>query len=342
MAPDGKVELDEAEVTRLAMRITMTAFSRLHSKATSMSDVELMKEYIRMCPYLPSDSPVVKAALDGLVNVHNKSFNIPMAERISSADSSPSVQKSFITDDSKISGRELNLEMMSLESGTKKKGLIWKMLTLLGYLFRTMLLDLPLALCFAAYFAAAWTHRVHDLYLEPQISALVWDDARMYEEETYYMRHCDVTDQSTHNGADLFLPLNATAEDAYEHQLTHGLTVFRSALSDKTATELRNYIRSKNFKLRKEESIFVIANTNRYSFGLGTEEPSVTKAIMELASNERLKPALEKILGPNPALIEMTAITSTYGAKDQYWSCASRRSAGQLHWRAGLGNPSSD
>lgn len=319
MAPAGKVELDEAEVTRLAMRVTMSAFSQLHSKASSMSDVEIMKEYIRMCPYLAPDSPAVQAALDGLVNAKSKSFNLPISEPTSSADSSPTALKSSILVDSKIMGRELNLEMMNLESRTKKTNVMWKMLILFGYLVRTLILDFPLALCFAAYFAAAWTHRLHDLYLEPQIKALVWDDNRMYEEETYYKRQCDIRDQSTHNGADLFLPLNATAEDAYEHQLTHGLTVFRSALSDKTATDLRNYIRSKNFKLRKEESIFVIANKNRYSFGLGTEEPSVTKAIMELASNKRLKPALEKILGPNPALIEMTAITSTYGAKDQYW-----------------------
>jgi hypothetical protein len=41
--------------------------------------------------------------------------------------------------------------------------------------------------------------------------------------------------------------------------------------------------------------------------------------MMELANHERLRPALEKILGPNPSLIEMTAITSSYGAAAQYW-----------------------
>jgi ectoine hydroxylase-related dioxygenase (phytanoyl-CoA dioxygenase family) len=63
----------------------------------------------------------------------------------------------------------------------------------------------------------------------------------------------------------------------------------------------------------------VLSNEYRYSFGLGTEEPSVTKAMMEIASNERLKESMEKIIGPNAALIEMTTITSTYGAKDQKW-----------------------
>ncbi len=201
----------------------------------------------------------------------------------------------------------------------RKKGLVSKIFTLFGYVFRTVPLDLPLALVFAAYFACVWTHRVHDTYLEPQINAMVWDSERMYAEETYYQRVCDANDQSTFDGADLFLPMNATTDDAYHHQLIHGLTVFRSVLTDKTATDLRNYIRSKNFNLPEKDSIFVIENNHRYSFGLGTEEPSVSKAVMELASHERLTPALEKILGPNPALIEMTAITATYGASDHHW-----------------------
>jgi hypothetical protein len=36
-----------------------------------------------------------------------------------------------------------------------------------------------------------------------------------------------------------------------------------------------------------------------------------------LASNKLLVEALEKIIGPDPAVIEFTAITSAYGAKDQ-------------------------
>jgi ectoine hydroxylase-related dioxygenase (phytanoyl-CoA dioxygenase family) len=71
--------------------------------------------------------------------------------------------------------------------------------------------------------------------------------------------------------------------------------------------------------LTEDESIFVIAGENRFSFGLGTEEPSVTAAMMELANSESLRPTLEKVLGPNPSLIEMTAITSSYGAEAQYW-----------------------
>ena len=318
-------EVDEVELVRVSTRITMTAFALLHSKANenSSNDAEILKEYIRMCPYVSPDGAPVKAALVGLAHVDDAGIHVPLVEPIGSADSSPSTDSKKETrtfpGEPAITGRELKFLKISDSSRKTKRGFLSKIFTLFGYLIRTALLDFPLTLVFAAYFAAVWAHRVNDLYLEPQMKAMVWDNERRYAEVTYYQRECDADDQSTFDGAELFLPMNATANDAYQHQLIHGLTVFRSVLSDKTATDLRTYIRSKNFKLADKDSIFVIENKKRYSFGLGTEEPSVANAVMELASHARLKPALEKILGPNPALIEMTAITSTYGAKDQYW-----------------------
>jgi hypothetical protein len=190
---------------------------------------------------------------------------------------------------------------------------------LAGYSLRTFLLDVPLFIILVTFFACLWLHHVHDFYLEPQLQALLWTDDRAAQEITYYLRECDATDLTTHDGADLFLPPDATPEIAYEHQLLHGFSVFPGILSPETANNLRNYVMSKNRNLTEEESIFVIAGENRFSFGLGTEEPSVTAAMMEVANSERMRPSLEKILGPNPALIEMTAITSSYGAEAQYW-----------------------
>lgn len=124
---------------------------------------------------------------------------------------------------------------------------------------------------------------------------------------------------STTNKEDLFLPDTATPQDAYEHQLRHGFTVFPNVLSDETATNLRNYIVSKNSELTDTESNFVIAKENRYSFNLGMEEPSVSTAAMELTNNRILKASIEKIMGKNPALLEMTAITSSMNAVAQHW-----------------------
>ena len=117
----------------------------------------------------------------------------------------------------------------------------------------------------------------------------------------------------------MFLSHDATPEDAYQHQLKHGFTVFPNVLSDETAANLRSFIDSRNRNLTEAESNYVIANENRYSFGLGTETPEVAKAMTELTTNTRLKASIEKIMGPNPSLIEMTAITSSYGAVAQEW-----------------------
>jgi hypothetical protein len=159
----------------------------------------------------------------------------------------------------------------------------------------TILLDLPLFTILAAYAIIAWIHYVQDQYLEPQVKAALIDDERRARDITYYMRQCDIRDLSTTNGADLFIDRNASADEAYEHQMTHGFTVFRSVLQESTATHLRNYALQRNRNLTVQDSIYVIENERRWSFGLGTDEPSVTNAITELTSHAQLNDAVEKI-----------------------------------------------
>lgn len=164
-----------------------------------------------------------------------------------------------------------------------------------------------------------WVEHVHKTYLVPQLDAAEWTKSRASKEMTYYNRPCSNLDLSTPDKQDLFLADTATPQDAYEHQLRHGFTVFPKVLTDETATNLRNYIVFKNSRLTKAESNFVIANEKRYSFNLGMEEPSVSKAAMEITNNSLLKASVEKIMGKNPALIEMTTITSAFGASAQYY-----------------------
>jgi hypothetical protein len=45
--------------------------------------------------------------------------------------------------------------------------------------------------------------------------------------------------------------------------------------------------------------------------------PKLQTCWQELASHIQLLSSLEKIVGPNPAILEFTAITSVYGATDQ-------------------------
>jgi ectoine hydroxylase-related dioxygenase (phytanoyl-CoA dioxygenase family) len=188
-----------------------------------------------------------------------------------------------------------------------------------GKAFRTLLLDVPLLIVLLIYAGVAWFSHVHDEYLVPQLKALPFTTDRSLWDLTYYTRECSVDDMSTMNGADLFLPTDASPMDAYRHQLKHGFTVFQKILQPETCENLRNYIVARNRKITEEESIYVIEGENRFSFGLGTEEISVRKALMEIGNSERLRSALEAILGKDPALIELTAITAANGAVAQWW-----------------------
>jgi len=64
--------------------------------------------------------------------------------------------------------------------------------------------------------------------------------------------------------------------------------------------------------------IDVIEPENRWSFGMRVDQdPSVAKALKEVLSNDFLVEAIEKIAGPDPAVIEFTGITAAYGATTQ-------------------------
>lgn len=190
---------------------------------------------------------------------------------------------------------------------------------LLAPVFRILVLDVPLLFTLGIYCFLMWVDHVKENHLIPQLDAVEWTEERASQESTYYNRHCSELDLSTTNVEDLFLSDTATPQDAYDHQLRHGFTVFPNVLSEETATVLRNHIVSKNSELTDAEKNIVIEEKYRYSFNLGIDEPSVSKAAMEVTNNIHLKAAVEKIMGKNPSLIELTAITSTKNAAAQHW-----------------------
>ena len=98
--------------------------------------------------------------------------------------------------------------------------------------------------------------------------------------------------------------------------LRHGVSVYQNVLTDETATAVREYIQERN---RVEKGFYVIENAHRKSFGLTMEHPSIQKALQEIASHPQLNPAMEAIMGVDPAIIEFTAITSMNGAVDQFF-----------------------
>ncbi|GAX24307.1 hypothetical protein FisN_4Lh421 [Fistulifera solaris] len=310
----------DREIVRSALRVSTRVWSKLEKKSQQkgMTEAEILREYILLCPYVDPDGPVMQAALKGIDEYKDDDKLLRIT--VPALHSSPAASHEELSDEDKsespsdiVSASVENIHTPVKHSPATKKGSRWR---LVG---RILFLDLPLLVLCMTYAFFMWGHHVYDEYLLPQLEAVVFTPERSEVEITYYKRPCTADDMTTKSGENLFLPLDATPEEAYQHQLRHGFTVFRSVLAEDTATELRNFITARNRNLTEEESIFVIENTNRFSFGLGTEEPSVVKAMKEIGNHERLRPALEKIIGPNPALIEMTAITASYGAVAQYW-----------------------
>jgi hypothetical protein len=203
------------------------------------------------------------------------------------------------------------------QNSSSKRTVSSKLLYWIGFLLRFVLLDIAIALVFALSLTTIYLGRFTDEYLLPAGKLMTWNSQRAARELTYFHRYCDEEDQSTHNAADLLVDSNA--EDATQVMLTHGAAMFPNLLSEETATELRDFILEQNKK--NENMIYVIENTNRWSFYLTVDQhPSVSKALHELLNtNPLLIESLEKITGPNPAVIELTTITSAYGAVDQHW-----------------------
>lgn len=190
----------------------------------------------------------------------------------------------------------------------------WCLLTLL----RTSVMELPLLILFAGWVATHVLERFTYDYLLPLQDLQEFKDyTRRATELTYYHRVCDERDVSANDTAELIVNYDTmTPEDAMHHQLKHGVQVYPNLLSQETATQVRNWILAQNEK--NEDMIPVIENQNRWSFGVRVDQhPSVEKALGEVLSNPFLVQAMEHIMGPDPAVIEFTGITSAYGAAIQ-------------------------
>ena len=177
----------------------------------------------------------------------------------------------------------------------------------LGILLRFILVDLPLVTLFGTYVFLVVMHHVHDEYLVKQAELMKWTDERRTSDMTYYNRLCTAQDISTFSTDDLIVSNNASPEHCMHHMAKHGVSLYPHVLAEDTADELRDFIVERN---KVEEGFWVISGEHRFTFGVGVNQaPIVTKALEEIASHPVFRPAIEEICGPNPAVIEFTAIT---------------------------------
>lgn len=233
--------------------------------------------------------------------------------------SSPCTKKTIskTTTKSSINNDNPQEEVHRISDTTKTKPKKSKSGLILRSFLRLMFVDLPVMLLFAIYAAFIVLGTVHDEILAPQLELMRWTLDRAEMETTYFHRDCEKEDVTTDNVEDLIIANGTSTKEAVEHMLTHGASIYPNILSENTAKEVRAFIVEQNLK---QESFYIIEGEHRYSFGISVDQhPSIPKALHEIASHPVLRPVLEELVGRNPAVIEFTAITSAYGAVDQFW-----------------------
>jgi len=136
---------------------------------------------------------------------------------------------------------------------------------------------------------------------------------------TYYDRRCNSADITTSDSNDLIVAPNATKDEAADIMLTHGAVMIQNLLSKETATELRAYLETRNVikdQLPWHEKFW--GDIGRLSLGLGVDDANIIgQALEEVGSNPTLRTVLEGIVGPDPAIVEISTLTTMHGAEMQ-------------------------
>ncbi|GAX09311.1 hypothetical protein FisN_32Hh007 [Fistulifera solaris] len=179
------------------------------------------------------------------------------------------------------------------------------------------LVDLPLILIMTSWLLCSGCLALYHQIYEPLFDRAQRTDTDLLHEYTYYERHCNQYDISTHTASDLLLP----ERDGVSHMLQHGAAVIPQVLTKHTVEELRAYIMHRNAAVTDREAYPVSQGESRVSYGIdATEHPAVTQALKEVAEHPLLRPLLQELLGDiDPAVAEITAITSWAGAVSQVW-----------------------
>jgi hypothetical protein len=187
---------------------------------------------------------------------------------------------------------------------------------------RSILLDLPFLVLFSCLTTIYCVDVIYYKYYVPmfELSARTLDDANLRKEYTYYDRKCTLLDVTSLDGNGLLLTNETTPKEAVETMMIHGASLIPKILEVETAKNLRTYIMSRNNALTKHEKIPLSQGKNRKSFGIdATEAPIVSEALKQVANHVLFQSLIQGLVGEDPALTEMTAITAWVGAPHQVW-----------------------
>jgi hypothetical protein len=185
---------------------------------------------------------------------------------------------------------------------------------------RTLLLELPLATLFIVLLVAFAFQDLYEDYFVTFLEQAERNDEHLDNEFTYYDRVCTAEDISTRNLSDLMISHHVSDKEAVDIVRKHGAAVVPKLLSEPTMTKLREFVVRRSNTLPEERMLPVSQGHNRLSFTLdATEDPIIAVALQEIASHPRFKPIMEGLLGPDPALSELSPINAYFGCPDQAW-----------------------
>ena len=178
----------------------------------------------------------------------------------------------------------------------------------------------PLMFLLALALAASYClSEIHDHYFVTMMERARRTDQDLMEEYTYYNRPCSVVDVTA-------TPQQAAqelwySERAVDQMMLHGAIMIPDLLQPKTVSELRKFVLRKNAAVKGTPAEYPVSQgSKRISYGIeAAEDPIVVQALKELYDNQDLKSLLEGLVGKNPSLTEITAITASYGCPDQAW-----------------------
>ena len=227
-----------------------------------------------------------------------------------------------------------------------------------------LLLHTTLAFLFLCLCAVYTLQDVHDSFFVPIVERARRTDQDLREEYTYYDRQCTAVDLTVHHhapnaGTPLILDYNHNHIQQHHTNQTnnnnnnnnnnntqkdipsgvdivmeHGAVLLPELLHPRTVQELRQFVVAKNNQVRGTDAEIPISEARgRISYGIdATEDERVIRALKEIHSHAVLAKTLQDLLGPNPALTEITAITASFGCEDQVWHPDTKPDGNAVKW----------
>lgn len=158
----------------------------------------------------------------------------------------------------------------------------------------------------------------HNVYVEPYLQSLRWTGPA--NAKTYEFFTCHAQDITARRPEPLMIPLDTSTGAAVDSMRHHGMGIFPGVLNATVADDLRQYVLWKNQHITAMENIPVIEYKYRASLGLDvTDHVVIRTALTQLASHTLLSETMAALLGLNPAMVELSTITSSAGAAAQYF-----------------------